>query len=296
MDLRHLRYLVAVAEEMTFTRAAVRLRVAQPPLSHQIKQLETELGVQLLRRGRRRTELTPAGEIFYARAKNLLRDAARLVEHTQRAARGELGTLKIGYVAALSCDFIPRVLRRLKQLHPGIEIFLNDLPETEQFQALREKRIDLGFMSLAPQNSEPDLASAAFHRERLGMLLPVTHRLARAKRYALRDLRGDRMIAIDPQVSPHAYAMLMSLYAKFGLATGNVLLGQNGQAIIDFVSAGFGVAVVPALFRQRMGTSAVFRELNLPPIQFHYCWNRRNVTPVVDTFLQIIAEEIRARR
>ncbi len=148
MELRHLRYFTVVAEELRFRRAAERLFMAQPPLSQQIRQLEEEIGVSLLERTNRRVKLTPAGEVFLAEARDILARIPAAVEKTRRASKGEMGWLGVGFVASATYDVLPAILRRFREQYVDVELVLLEIPGVEQWRALREKRIHVGFARL----------------------------------------------------------------------------------------------------------------------------------------------------
>jgi DNA-binding transcriptional LysR family regulator len=293
MELRHLKYVIAVAEEKNFTRAAKRLRIAQPPLSQQIRQLEEELGLPLFRRGKRITEPTEAGWVFYHQARQIVQASVRLIEDTRRAGRGEVGCLRIGYVGALSSEFLPRALRKFRALFPEVEIQLHDLLEADQTKALLRGELDVGFMTM--ESGEPGelLEHRPFRKETMGVLLWKDHPLAAKLRVSLKDLRSERLIAISAAVSPRGHELLLKTYRAAGLNTDTMIEAHNGPAIIDLVSAGFGVALAPSIFKQRLGTEAVFRELAkpLPAFHFHYFWRKDNVSPVLRQFLALLAKQ-----
>src|SRR2546426_5569509 len=165
MELRHLRYFVAVAEELHFGRAAKRLGISQPPLSQQIRALEDQLGVELLRRTRRNVRMTSAGEVFLQAARRILRGVEDSVEVTRRAARGEVGTLNVGYAPGVEIEILPRVLRAFARRYPAVDLRLSPLHSREQLEALRQKAIDVGFVRL-PLAGE-DLRIEQIHREPL---------------------------------------------------------------------------------------------------------------------------------
>src|SRR5512132_1230001 len=148
MELRHLRYFLAVAEELHFGRAAARVRIAQPPLSQQIRQLEQELGITLFNRTKRRVELTPAGRAFLEHARQILAETERAKRVAQRAGRGEIGRLAIGFVASADLDLLPRVLRVWRARFPDVDVELHALLTAAQAEALRHGRVDVGFVRL----------------------------------------------------------------------------------------------------------------------------------------------------
>src|SRR5438552_6461734 len=143
MELRHLRYFVAVAEELHFGRAAARLRISQPPLSQQIMGLERELGVELFRRTKREVQVTAAGRAFLDRARQVLAEVDRAIEAVRRAARGVVGRIEVGYVPTAEIRIVPRLLREFRKRYPQVEVGLHPLNPGEQVEALRHSRIDL---------------------------------------------------------------------------------------------------------------------------------------------------------
>jgi DNA-binding transcriptional LysR family regulator len=297
MDLRHLQYMVAVAEEANFTKAALRLHLAQPPLSRQIAQLEEELGVTLFNRGRRTSILTPAGQVFYERAKAILSDVALLVRQTQRAARGEFGTLTIAYIAALSDAFLPSALKTYRTGHPDVEITLTDMSEVAQRQALLNRTIDVGFQAVPPAQPIAGLRSQCFRRERLRLLLQKDHRLAHRSWLKLKDLSSERCIAISHRVSPDGYALLRSLYSQAGFIIQQMSEVDNGQAVIDFVAAGFGIAVVPSSFAGKIGSSVVLRDIRPALVaDLHVFWREDETSSLVLSFVEQTTTALRPRR
>ena len=187
MELRQLRYFVAVAEELHFGRAAYRLRIAQPALSRQIQALEKDLLVQLLFRNRRRVQVTPAGQVFLERARLILARADEAVLATQRAGGGVSGTLNLGFVGSATYDVLPSVLREFLQAAPHVDLTLSEMTVHAQIEALTEKRIDIGLLRL-PAKTE-GLVFRRIAREPLYVALPGSHRLADSRRCDCRHLR-----------------------------------------------------------------------------------------------------------
>ena len=179
MELRHLRYFVAVAEELHFGRAAVRLRMAQPPLSQQIQALERDLGVVLINRTTRRVALTAAGAAFLLEARRVLEQAERAVHTAQRASRGEIGHLAIGFVPSADLDILPRALRLWRKRFPETDIELRALLPGQQVEALRHGQIQLGILRLPVDDRS--LVVKSIHREPLMAALPVRHHCVKAR-------------------------------------------------------------------------------------------------------------------
>jgi DNA-binding transcriptional LysR family regulator len=194
MDLRHLRYFVVVAEELNFCRAAERLRIAQPPLSVQIRHLEEELGVQLFYRVKRRITLSPTGEVLFSQARRLLREAEQIADQVREAASGKTGSLSIGFVGTAMYDILPGALRIFRSAFPKIQLNLEDIHSGHQIQALQRRKIDVGFTS--PPVQDVFLETEEVVRERLMVALPERHRFRERTEIALLRTRG-----IDPQRS-----------------------------------------------------------------------------------------------
>ena len=192
MDLRQMRYFLALAEERNFTRAAERLHMAQPPLTRQIRTLEDELGAMLFVRTSKGVDLTEAGQALLDEVPNLLSLAQRARERTVAASQGLSGRLDVGIFGSGVLDVIPRILARFHAERPEVKIVLHNLTKTEQIEALRERRISVGFNRLLPP--EDDLKVETILRETMAVALPETHRLARQKEIRIADLSDQPMI------------------------------------------------------------------------------------------------------
>src|SRR6201999_2673257 len=146
MELRHLRYFLAVADERHFGRAAVRLHMAQPPLSRQIQALESELGLQLFQRSRRSVELTPAGAVFLEGTRRVFNELERITREAQRASRGEIGRIAVGYLSSLAYSGLTRLLRAFREQSSGVDVVLRELSPADQLDAIKQGRLDVGFV------------------------------------------------------------------------------------------------------------------------------------------------------
>ncbi len=191
MELRHLRYFLAVAEELHFGRAAGQLQMAQPPLSQQIKQLETELGVQLFARTRRKVLLTAAGKVFQQEAQQLLQQLEQAIHKTQQASRGEVGRLAIAFVSSAMYSLLPTYLKQFREQYPQVDIVLYELSTQEQIQGLLNNRLDIGFMR--PPIDHQKLQATSVLKEPLVAALPVTHSLTSKKQISIRDLQHESL-------------------------------------------------------------------------------------------------------
>ena len=215
MELRHIRYFVAVAEECHFGRAAERLHIAQPPLSQQIKQLESDLGVVLLTRSTRKVELTPAGQRYLERARAILAAVDAAGEEASRVAAGELGRLAIGFTGSATYDLLPSLARVLRSDFPGIELDLRgEMLTPDQVDALVDHSLDLGF--LRPPVRHADIEVRVLRREPLIAVVPEAHPLASVSSVKLVDLRDETFITYPSHHRSVVYEAVLDACERVG--------------------------------------------------------------------------------
>lgn len=244
MELRHLRYFVAVAEEKNFTRASKRLFIAQPPLSRQIQQLEEELGVSLIERDSRPLRLTEAGRFFYAHAQQLLGKAADLKSMTQRVGKIER-TLSIGFVASTLYGILPKIIRRFRTEHNAVEISLHEMTTMEQIKALKDGSIDVGFGRI--RYEDPNIRRIVLREERLIVALPAGHPLtASTTPLSLKDLISETLIIFPKAPRPSFADQVLAAFSDRAIQPDSILEVRELQIAIGLVAAGQGVAIVPA--------------------------------------------------
>lgn len=244
MELRHLRYFVAVADEKNFTRASKRLFIAQPPLSRQIQQLEEELGVSLIEKGSRPLRLTEAGRFFYAHAQQLLGKAADLKSMTQRVGKIER-TLSIGFVASTLYGILPKIIRRFRTEHNAVEISLHEMTTMDQIKALKDGSIDVGFGRI--RYEDPNIRRIVLREERLIVALPVGHPLTATKTpLSLKDLIPETLIIFPKAPRPSFADQVLAAFSDRAIQLDNILEVRELQIAIGLVAAGQGVAIVPA--------------------------------------------------
>ena len=243
MDLRRLRYFVAVAEELHFGRAAQRLNISQPPLSVQIRTLEREIGAPLLIRTQRRVELTEAGRVLLEEARRLLGQAEAAVIHVRRAAEGTVGRLTIGFVSTVDYSILPPLVRRFRQKYPGISLKLLELTGDRQQALLQSGELDLG-LSILPSPAS-DLTMRPVFREPLIAAVPASHPLAARRRAALRSLAAEPFIQFPRELAPGLYDLAIAACQKAGFTPNLSQEAIQMQTILGLVAAGLGVAVVP---------------------------------------------------
>src|SRR5438094_3877568 len=202
MELRHLRYFVAVAENLNFTKAAAKLHLAQPSLTRQIHNLEEEIGVRLLSRSKSHVALTEEGRSFLVDARRILALATESVLAVQRLSRGETGQLNIAYLSNFDFELLPETLRAFRKSFPHIALNLFDMTPAEQFRALEARKIDLGFVGLRFSKAAKDLQWASIGRHTTVAVLPAKHPLARQRRIRLEELKGMFFVGMSETTHP----------------------------------------------------------------------------------------------
>lgn len=260
LELRHLRYYVAVAEELHFGRAAGRLHMAQPPLSQQIKQLEQTLGTTLLERSTRKVELTAAGEAFLDRARGVLSQIDSAVEETRTIAAGLGGHVSIGFTGSASYDVIPALTRILREEAPELRLDLKgELLTPDQVDGLLEHSLDIGF--LRPPVRRAGLSVRIVRSEPLVAVLPESHRLAARDDVRLADLREETFITYPAQHKSVVYEAVIDACESAGYLPAHRIEVAETSTLVSFVAAGLGVALVPASVRHLTVTGATYRSV-----------------------------------
>jgi DNA-binding transcriptional LysR family regulator len=260
MELRHIRYFVAVAEECHFGRAALRLHIAQPPLSQQIKQLESELGVVLLTRSTRKVELTPAGEHYLERARAILTAVDEAGAEAIRVAAGEVGRLAIGFTGSATYELLPSLARVLRSDFPGIELALRgEMLTPDQVDALLDRSLDIGF--LRPPVRNRDIEVRVLRREPLIAVLAETHQLAARARVKLVDLRDEPFITYPSHHRSVVYEAVLDACQRAGFTPHDMLEVSETSTLVSFAAAGLGVALVPASVQHLQITGARYLPL-----------------------------------
>ena len=261
MELRHLRYFVAVADDLHFGRAANRLHTSQSSLSQQIRNLETELKVDLLRRVKRRVELTPAGARFLGEARGILAAAERAAGLARGAAREESRKIVIGISPETDWAFLGKALRLFGEQAPSVEVLFQNLTPEAQIEALQGSRIDIGFVGL-PIEAE-GIVSEVTGRERLVAAIPEAHPMARQARIALRDLSGETYALWPRHLSPVRYDQLLAIFRRAGFGPPIAMEGglPSTQTVLGMVAAGLTVALVDPAIKHRAVPGIVFRPI-----------------------------------
>lgn len=288
IELRHLRYFIAVAEELHFGRAAERLHMAQPPLSQQIRQLEEQLGFQLFHRTKRTVQLTEAGAVFLDRCQQLLLQLDQAIQDGQQASRGEIGKLAIGFVSSTAYSVLPSMLHQFRRQVPGVALTLRELTTDQQVQWLRDKRIDVGF--LRPPVDDPDFEMITVLREPLVVALPEQHPLAQVDPVPLRSLVSEPFILFPRRLATGLYDQIISLCQQANFSPRVVQEAIQIQTIISLVAAEMGIAIVPVSIQNLQRTGVVYRHLRepTPEAAIAVVWRQQDTSPTVAQFLNVV--------
>lgn len=295
MDLRHLKYFIAVAEELNIGRAALRLCISQPPLTRQIQQLEEELGVQLFIRTPRGVELTQAGEALFDDARAILARVEHAVAATKRAARGEQGRIAIGFTSSVPFHpFMPRIIRSFREAYPLISLVLEEGGTSELVEALRQERIDAAFIRSAVVDPL-GLEVRPLLEEEMVVALPAGHKLARHDKtpLPLSTLAAETFILYRRPVGPGLYDSILAGCHRAGFSP---RVGQEAPRMLstlNLVAAGLGVSIVPASMRGLHMDGVVFNSLkDRPPLRapLTFAHRRSERSPVVQRFISLVGQ------
>ncbi len=303
MELRHLRYFIAVAEEGHITRAAGRLGMQQPPLSQQIRGLERELDVQLFRRKPRGMELTDAGRALLSDARAILAHIDHAFTSTRRTARGEQGRIAVGFTSSAPFHpFVPRVIRAFREAFPLVSLTLEESGTTELIGDLREERVDAAFIR-TPVADPSGLVVDRLLEETMLVALPSQHVLAQAKRgdagVALKRLASETFIVYRRHTGPGLYDAIIAACHAAGFSP---LVGQEAPRIVatlNLVAAGLGLSIVPASLQRMQMDGVTYRRLTgaaQPKAPLHLASRRGETSSVLRQFLAMVRQTAKTYR
>ena len=283
-SLRELECFIAVAEELSFTRAARRLSLAQPPLSRHIRSLEEKIGAELFSRQPRQVSLTAAGGILYDETRHIPRLLARGGEAARRCAMGETARLRLGFVSAVMNDELVEIVRRYRAQHPQVQIMLEDCPPQEQLNTIASGRLDGGFVGVAPAIIPAGIRLVSWHREPLMCFLPVGHPLAGNASVSLKSLAGESFVAVSAEAAPAFSAHVRELCKVAGFRPRVILESSRAQAVALMVAAGSGIAILPEAVARFVGGSvhAVPLKEVRPITHVFACAERRSGAALTD--------------
>ena len=295
MELRHLRYFVAVAEELNFTKAAKKLHLAQPSLTRQIHNLEEELGVRLLDRSKNQVSLTEAGKSFLVDASKLVLLSLESVKAVQRFSRGESSQLNIGSLFKFNFDLLPATLATFYQTCPEIAVNLFDMPPAAQFGALETRKIDLGFVGLRPPASTKNTAALLWEcvaHQNIVVVLQAHHPLAQKGEIMIRDLKPLFFVAMSEETHPGSRDWLSGLCQKAGFTPRILQDVELESGIMAFVAAGLGVTLARAQIKNMPHPGVVFRPLAASAkVEDWIAWHRDNRSKALLQYIEIVKKE-----
>ena len=284
MELRHLRYFVAVAETLSFRGAAEKLHLAQPALSAQIKSLENELEVNLFVRTTRSVSLTNAGRVFLKEARSVLAAATQAEERAKNAGDGLVGTLRIGLIAPAANTWLAGILSRFRKQHPGVQLSFYDMASIEQLRKLRAGELDAGF--LRPPIGLPELDYILVEESEQILAMPSTHRLAKKRNLEWKDFHQEDMVMLDPNLQHGFYDAFLAACSKAGATPRFAQIANDIHTKMWLISAGFGLAPTTSTVSEVMRPGLLLRPLppGLPPVQTVLVWRRKDTSPLTTHF------------
>lgn len=288
MELRHLRYYVAVAEECHFGRAAERLHIAQPPLSQQIKQLEATLGVQLLTRSTRLVRLTPAGELFLVRARTVLALVDEAEAEARRVDAGVIGHVSIGFTGSATYELLPRISKALRQELPDVMLDLHgELLTPAQVSGLLSGELDVGL--LRPPVGDADLVVRSLRHEPLVAVLPEAHRLSGTEQVSVSDLRDEHFVGYPSHHRSVVHDTVQEACRGAGFSPRTTEVAET-STLVSFVAAGLGVALVPRSVQHLRITGATYRPLTgiVPSVELALATRHDDRSPAVARVVELI--------
>lgn len=296
MELRHLRYYIAVAESLHFGQAAARLHIAQPSLSHQIRQLEAEIQSPLLRRTKRHVELTEAGRLFLAEARDIVARADRAAMIARRVGGSDVQRLRVGFGFCMDQSYLGSVVGAFNAEYPDVLVEAKTLSVPQQLAALRDGRLDAGFVR--PPVSDPALAHEVLTSEPLVVALPPKHRLARRSRVPLAALSQDAFVIVPRDAVPVFHDAVLTACRAAGFVPNAPHAADQLQLMLGMVAAGAGVALVPAGSRKLTQYRLAYRPLVSAPhnIETALAWRRDDPSRALEQFIRTAAGILKGRR
>lgn len=287
VETRLLKSFIYVAEELHFGRAALRLHIAQPALTRQIKQLEEKLGVKLFERTQRKVILTSAGRQFHSRACQIIADIDHAASEVQRVNAGEAGRLAVGFLHSSTYGITPRLLRHFRDSYPDVELELSEMTIADQVIALQAEKIDVGI--LRPPISDLRLGTHILCDEPFILAVPSSHPLAQQRRVALERLSEERFILFSQRMSPLFYSRIIAMCEKAGFVPCVTQRATQIHTIMGLVSANMGISIVPSVARNLSMPEVCCLDIvdNPAPVQVALAWRHSDSSPILRTFREI---------
>jgi DNA-binding transcriptional LysR family regulator len=288
MEFRHLRYFVAVAEELHFGRAAARLHLSQPPLSQQIRTLEEELGLKLFSRDRRRVELTHAGTVFLKEARQILSQMEHAAEAARRAGRGQIGPLVVACGPLATQTVLPMILKTFRKEHPEVDLSVKESNGHDLIDVLQQKQADVGLFI-------PEFTSDRLHRQScltlpLVAALPKDHPLASRRRIQMRQLANEPFVLFSHRRAVGFYDHIVGVCERGGFTPNIVREAGQHLTLLALVAAGYGVTLIPALTKTQPPEDVAYVQVTEPwaTMPLWVAWRPNHSSPVLTAFLEVV--------
>jgi DNA-binding transcriptional LysR family regulator len=281
MELRQVRYFVAVAETLKFRRASDQLHVSQPSLSVQIKQLEDELGVTLFRRSKRQVEITRAGEVFLSAAREILLKVKQSSAAALHAESGAAGTIRLSFIPTASFHILPRLLDKIKSSLPLVNVELREGPEAPQIPGIKSGAFDVSIGHLG--RSYDQIESMLLMRERIVVALPKGHKAARKRAVGLKDLEGELFIIPSNDMLPSLHQMIVTAFLQNHVPLNRYQMVEHFQTAVNLTKTRTGIAFLPSSAKEFVPEGIVLRppSFSIAPLDTFALWSHGNVDPLV---------------
>ncbi|MGB9660770.1 MAG: LysR family transcriptional regulator [Moorellaceae bacterium] len=293
MTLHQLECFIAVAEHMSFTKAAESLLIAQSALSHQISRLEKKIGAPLFFRDRRSVRLTPAGEVFLPEAIRIVNSYQEALQKAREAASGITGNLRIGFLSACVKTFLPRLIKKARTEHPGIKIILEEYSHGALTEALRCGKIDLAFTLNLGLDTIPGAKWITIYSFPETVVLPRVHSLAGRREIDLAALAEENFVTVDYRESPHVFERIIQLCARAGFSPTIINQTRFIQSIPLLVETGVGISILPEYFNLYSSCEVAYiRIKEKPTVDIVLAWKASNRNPVIPHFLESTRAEL----
>jgi len=288
LELRHLRYFLAVAEDLHFRKAAERLYISQPGLSRQIKELEKNTGIQLFERHNRKVELTKAGHYLKSELGRQFKELEHVIQHAKLLNDGLLGNLRFGYVGSAMQEIIPELLLEFRKKHPNIHFSLKEMDNQRQIDGLFSRNIDIGFVRL--EKVPRGLKSYPILKEPFCLVLPKYHPLDAHNFKKLSQLKDESFILFDPKYSPSYYDKFMQIFDESGFVPNITHHTIHSGSIYKLVQNNFGISIVPRSLTADPIKGIKFIELNKikQRTELSVIWDSNNRNPILASILEMI--------
>ena len=291
MELRQIRSFLSIAETLHFGRTAELVHLSQPALSLQIRALESEVGVRLLDRNRRKTALTAAGRAFRDAAIRGVSQLDRAIRNARLAADGKLGLLRIGFISTAGSELVPAIIRRFRELNPEVEFSLRNILTAEQIQMLEGGALDVGFLRL-PIGGHPQLNVVTLHREPFVLVLPSSHELAKKKKVRLREVAGQDFVMYDRTHAPGFHDLIFGMLRQADIVPNVRQSAGEMPTLISLVAAGMGISVLPLSAVRHSVAAVVGLEIadTIPMSEVGLALSKGSTSAVVENFRALALE------